>query len=69
MTRSVEEPRRASTGLARGVGLLLAGDRLGALAELGQARLEADAAPWEPIPDDGLPRFPASRPGGFTAPG
>jgi hypothetical protein len=29
----------------------------------------ADAAPWEPIPDDGLPRFPGSRPGGFTAPG
>ena len=21
----------------------------------------ADAAPWEPIPDDGLPRFPGSR--------
>jgi hypothetical protein len=22
----------------------------------------ADAAPWEPIPDDGLPRYPARRP-------
>ena len=22
----------------------------------------ADAAPWEPIPDDGLPRFPGARP-------
>jgi hypothetical protein len=29
----------------------------------------AYAAAWEPIPDDGLPRFPESRPGGFTAPG
>ncbi len=23
----------------------------------------ADAAPWEPIPEDGLPRYPESRPG------
>jgi hypothetical protein len=29
----------------------------------------ADAAPWEPIPEDGLLRFPEGRPGGFTAPG
>jgi hypothetical protein len=27
----------------------------------------AYAAAWEAIPDDGLPRFPESRPGGFTA--
>jgi len=27
----------------------------------------ADAAPWEPIPDDGLPRYPASRHAGPPA--
>jgi hypothetical protein len=26
----------------------------------------AYAAPWEPIPDDGLPRYDESRPGGFA---
>jgi hypothetical protein len=28
----------------------------------------ADAAPWEPIPDDGLPRFEAGKPGLFAEP-
>jgi hypothetical protein len=28
----------------------------------------ADAAAWEPVPDDGLQRFAGPRPGGFTAP-
>ena len=28
----------------------------------------SSAAAWEPIPDDGLPRFAEGRPGGFTAP-
>ena len=28
----------------------------------------AYAAPWEPIPDDGLPRYDESKPGGFAAP-
>ena len=27
----------------------------------------ADAAPWEPIPDDGLPRYPAGRGAGPPA--
>jgi hypothetical protein len=26
----------------------------------------AYAAPWEPIPEDGLPRYPESKPGPFT---
>lgn len=49
LTRSLEEPRRATTGLARGVGLLLAGDRQAALAELRQARFEPDASTWEKL--------------------
>jgi hypothetical protein len=28
----------------------------------------AYAAPWEQIPDDGLPRFDEGKPGPFTAP-
>ena len=33
----------------------------------GWRQFVAYAAPWEPIPDDGLPRFEESAPGGFTA--
>ena len=46
MTRTVEDPNRATTSLARGVGLVLAGDRQAALVELGRARSEP-GAPWE----------------------
>jgi hypothetical protein len=41
--------------------------RLGVLdhdpeVELGYRQYVAYAAPWEPLPDDGIPRFPESRP-------
>lgn len=42
------------------------GIRMGAFdtdpgVRLGARQFVASAAPWEPIPDDGLPRFPGSR--------
>jgi hypothetical protein len=45
--------------------------RLGAFdgdpgARPGWRQFVAYAAPWEPIPDDGLPRFAEGRPGPFT---
>ena len=45
MTRNVTDPRWASTALARGVGLLLAGDGRAAVAEL--RRPEPYASAWE----------------------
>jgi len=41
--------------------------RLGVLdrdpeVELGYRQYVADKAPWEPLPDDGIPRFPGPRP-------
>jgi hypothetical protein len=33
----------------------------------GWRQFVAYAAPWEPIPDDGLPRFDEGKPGPFTA--
>jgi DNA-binding SARP family transcriptional activator len=47
LTRSVAEPQLLSTGLGRGVGLLLAGDRRAAGEELGRVLTEPGRAGWE----------------------
>jgi DNA-binding SARP family transcriptional activator len=49
LTRTVREPRRATTALARGIGLLLSGQLAAAAAELRHAVDEPAAASWETL--------------------
>ena len=48
-TRTVREPRRPTTALARGITALLAGDARAAAEELGRARADSGAAAWEAL--------------------
>ena len=61
--RALQEPARAPRTAAYLEGLLSAFDADPGVP-LSYRQFVSYAAPWEPLPDDGLPRFPERRPPG-----